>query len=131
MVDSIFAIREETDSNVDVTVAKLVIFVIREETSSIRKETNSILEETVSRTLEKALISFRVTKEEPLVAFAVSPAVPSTLAASTTETELEGAGTPPICIVLSPEIGVAASWLERSKGDDVEVELSSLSRRGS
>jgi hypothetical protein len=57
-VDSIFAIREETDSNVDVTVAKLVIFVIREETSSIREETNSILEETVSRTLKKALISF-------------------------------------------------------------------------
>ncbi len=78
-----------------------VIFVIREETSSIREETNPILEETVSRTLEKA-------KEKPLVAFAVLPAVPSMLAASTTETKLEGAGTPPICIVLSPAIGVAA-----------------------
>jgi hypothetical protein len=57
-VDSIFAVHEETDYNVDVTVAKLVIFVIREETSSIREETNSILEEAVSRTLEKALVSF-------------------------------------------------------------------------
>ncbi len=71
-VDSIVAIREETDANINVTVAKLESICV------ICEVTNSILEETVNRTLEKTLMLLWVTKEEPLtwvtVALAVSVA---------------------------------------------------------